>query len=67
MELKKKGFEAYGEDLQPEKDLNVDIKLDKEQRGGHRGGGKSPKPTKGPSQTGKNPNLPSGLRDPFKR
>ena len=36
MELRKKGFEAYSEDLQPEKDLNVDIKLDKEQHGGKR-------------------------------
>jgi hypothetical protein len=70
MELRKKGFEPYSEDLQPEKDLNVDIKLDKEQRGGKRPSGtKAGKGGKGPGGSSRNPPgvLPSELRDPFKR
>jgi hypothetical protein len=70
MELRKKGFESYSEDLQPEKDLNVDIKLDKEQHGGKRNGTSKPgKTPKGPGLTGKPPggHLPSELRDPFKK
>ncbi len=69
MELRKKGYEPYSEDLQPEKDLNVDIKLDKEQRGKRPGGNKASKPGgRPPGQPGKPPgHLPSELRDPFKR
>ncbi|HRI54325.1 MAG TPA: PEGA domain-containing protein, partial [Pseudomonadota bacterium] len=69
MELRKKGYEPYSEDLQPEKDLNVDIKLDKEQRGKRPGGGKVSKPGGRPAgPPGKTPgHLPSELRDPFKR
>ena len=68
MELRKKGYEPYSEDLQPEKDLNVDIKLDKEQRGKRPGGNKTSKPGgRPPGQPGKPPGrLPSELRDPFK-
>ena len=68
MELRKKGYEPYSEELRPEKDLNVDIKLDKN-------GGKHPStPGKSPNKTpgkttnpgGKPGHLPSELRDPFK-
>lgn len=74
LELQRKGYETYSDDLLPEKDQDVDVPLDKS--GGHRHGdkkhgGKSGKTegkkTKSSGGVGDKPvgALPVGLRDPF--
>ena len=67
LELRRKGFETHSEDMQPDKDQDVDVLLDKtgghrpsegKKSGGKKNGGK-PEKSSGP--------LPTGLRDPFAR
>jgi serine/threonine-protein kinase len=73
LEVRKKGFESFTQELSPEKDEVVDVKLEKERSGGGKrsnGGskGKTTPKAGGGAKTGKQGgSLPSGLRDPFKR
>jgi serine/threonine-protein kinase len=74
LEVRKKGFESFTQELTPEKDDTVEVKLEKE-----RGGSRRDKPPKKngdkkggdtkvePKGKGGKTSLPSGLRDPFKR
>jgi len=78
LELRRKGFESYSEDMLPEKDQDVDVPLEK--LGSPRKQRSEPKKTeqKSPAKGGdaKKPvgksdkpagGLPTGLRDPFSR
>lgn len=79
LELRRKGFEMYAEDMQPEKDQDVDVPLEKiggSSRKSRPDAKKSDakatdKPKNGDSKkpTGKSSpaSLPTGLRDPFSR
>lgn len=70
IEVRKKGFDSYVDDLSPEKDDNIDVPLEKQGRPtGKRDSGKkntgknTGKPKNGTGSTG----LPSGLRNPFQK
>ncbi|MBP8196043.1 MAG: protein kinase [Deltaproteobacteria bacterium] len=81
LELRRKGFESYSEDMLPEKDQDVDVPLEKlggartKPRGDNKKG--DAKPTVKAADGGKKPatksgdkpagSLPTGLRDPFSR
>ncbi len=80
LELRRKGFESYAEDMLPEKDQDVDVPLEK--IGGRKSGDSkksTSKPTAPKNDGGKKPtgksstpeksggSLPTGLRDPFSR
>ena len=80
LEVRKKGYDSYFEEIQPEKDQTVDAALDKIERGGSKknksdkGEGKSDGKSDGKKngKSGKSGSstpaqLPTGLRDPFKR
>lgn len=91
IEVRKRGFDPYYEELEPDSDRTIDVSLEKSSRGGKKrngdggkksetasGAGTGPAASpgaskkgdpKGSSKTGGAPagNLPTGLRDPFRR
>jgi len=82
LELRRKGFESYSEDMLPEKDQDVDVPLEKTGGGRSKSGDakksgskpSAPKNDAGKKNGGKTGSpeksggsLPTGLRDPFSR
>jgi serine/threonine protein kinase len=71
LEVRKNGFQSFTQELTPEKDDVIEVKLDKDRSGGRpkkgdKKGGSTKTPGRGDGKGGKT-SLPSGLRDPFKR
>ncbi|MFO0620073.1 MAG: protein kinase [Polyangia bacterium] len=79
LELRRKGFESYAEDMQPEKDQDVDVPLEKTGGSARKSRPESKKTetkttdkpkagdTKKPAGKSSPTSLPTGLRDPFSR
>ena len=78
--MRKRGFEPYYEELTPDSNQTLDVKLEKSGHSGGGGNGNRPrkgeppkKPEAGKAPKGKESSpttpssLPTGLRDPFKK
>jgi len=71
VEVRKRGFDPYYEELQPDNDQTVDVKLEKGGKGGKKSktpepSGKKVEPKTQSKPSGPPPGgLPTGLRDPF--